>query len=97
MSPRNWRRTDIALATGLLAALALGACGGAPHGDAPVEPGGVDTSPATVIQFPEGFRNVAVKCDGPNRVYSSSRGSSSDAVAGSVAVVPNDPRCKTTQ
>ena len=51
------------------------------------------TGPATVIQFPYGFRNVAAKCDGTNMVYSGSAGID-DALPPSIAVVPNDPRCK---
>lgn len=50
------------------------------------------TGPATVIQFPYGFRNVAYKCDGPNMVYSGSAGVD-DSLPPSIAVVPNDPRC----
>jgi hypothetical protein len=51
------------------------------------------TGPASIIQFPYGFRNVAYKCDGPNMVYSGSAGAS-DNLSPSIAVVPNDPRCK---
>lgn len=50
------------------------------------------TGPATIIQFPFGFRNVAYKCDGPNMVYSGSAGAD-DTLPPSIAVVPNDPRC----
>lgn len=50
------------------------------------------TGPATVIQFPYGFRNVAYKCDGPNMVYSGSAGGD-DSLPPSIAVVANDPRC----
>lgn len=49
----------------------------------------------SVMQFPAGFRNVAVKCDGPNMVYSASRGGKGTNVAGAVAVVANDARCGT--
>ncbi len=53
-----------------------------------------NTAPArVVILFPQGFRNVAAKCDGPNMVYSVSAGQS-DTLPGGVAVVANDPRCK---
>lgn len=51
------------------------------------------TGPATIVQFPYGFRNVAYKCDGPNMVYSGSAGVD-DSLPPSIAVVPNDPRCK---
>lgn len=51
------------------------------------------TGPASIVQFPYGFRNVAYKCDGPNMVYSGSAGID-DSLPSSIAVVPNDPRCK---
>jgi len=51
------------------------------------------TGPASIVQFPYGFRNVAYKCDGPNMVYSGSAGTD-DSLPPSIAVVPNDPRCK---
>lgn len=50
------------------------------------------TGPATIIQFPYGFRNVAFKCDGPNMVYSGSAGAD-DSLPPSIAVIPNDARC----
>jgi hypothetical protein len=53
----------------------------------------IPTGPASIIQFPYGFRNVAYKCDGPNMVYSGSAGAD-DNLPPSIAVVPNDPRCK---
>lgn len=49
-----------------------------------------NTAPAQVIAMPDGFSNVASKCDGPNRVYVVFH---SDSAYGSVDVVPNDPRC----
>lgn len=52
-----------------------------------------NTGAAQVITMPDGFSNVASKCDGPNRVYVVFH---SDSAYGSVAVVPNDPRCTTT-
>lgn len=73
-----------------LAALALTGCGKAaePFNDA--ERGQSNDSPADTMTFPDGFSNVATKCDGPNRVYVIFKG---DSAYGSVAVVPNDPRC----
>jgi hypothetical protein len=52
----------------------------------------IPTGPASIIQFPYGFRNVAYKCDGPNMVYSGSAGAD-DTLPPSIAVVANDPRC----
>lgn len=43
-----------------------------------------------MIEMPDGFSNIASKCDGPNRVYVVFH---SDSAYGSVAVVANDPRC----
>lgn len=70
------------------AALMMSACGATKqstgHGD-------INTGKADVVAFPQGFRNVAHKCDGKNMVYSASRGVGDNA--GSIAVVPNDIRC----
>ncbi len=52
-----------------------------------------NTAPADIIAFPDGFNNVSDKCDGPNRVYVVFH---NDSSYGSVAVVPNDPRCTDT-
>lgn len=49
--------------------------------------------PAEIITMPDGFSNVATKCDGSNRVYVVFHG---DNTYGSVAVAPNDPRCTET-
>jgi hypothetical protein len=71
--------------------LGLGGCtekASEPYRDAPR--GGTNNAPADVLTFPDGFANVSAKCDGPNRVYVIFH---SDAAYGSVAVVPNDPRC----
>lgn len=57
-----------------------------------------ETGPADIQNFPNGFNNVAHKCDGPNMVYvtnnaGSQDGSSTGGSGGVVAVVPNDQRC----
>lgn len=73
------------------AGLTLAGCDWGNHGSdnaSVVQP----TGPASVVQFPYGFRNVAYKCDGPNMVYSGSAGVD-DSLPPSIAVVPNDPRC----
>jgi hypothetical protein len=59
-----------------------------PFKDAPR--GASNTAPADTITFPDGFSNVASKCDGTNRVYVIFK---QDYTYGSIAVVPNDPRC----
>jgi len=73
-----------------LTLLALAGCGAHASNNNKVV---IPTGPASVIQFPYGFRNVAYKCDGPNMVYSGSAGAD-DSLPPSIAVVPNDPRCK---
>lgn len=56
-----------------------------------------DTAPADVIAFPDGFANVARKCDYKTMVYSSTNGGGTAdneaATHSAIAVVPNDPRC----
>lgn len=59
-----------------------------PYNDAPRA--SLNDKPADVLSFPDGFNNVAAKCDGPNRVYVVFH---KDSPYGSVAVVANDPRC----
>lgn len=74
--------------SGLVIGLSASSCD--THGSS--DYGTVSHGPADVIEFPDGFRNVASKCDGPNRVYSGSS-AASDSLPASVAVVANDPRC----
>lgn len=59
-----------------------------PYDDAKVA--GHNTGSADVINMPDGFSNVATKCDHGNRVYVIYHG---DSVYGSIAVVPKDPTC----
>lgn len=59
-----------------------------PFKDAPR--GQTNDSPADILQMPDGFSNIAAKCDGTNRVYVVFHG---DNTYGSVAVSPNDPAC----
>jgi hypothetical protein len=86
-------RTTRALAAAGIAVLALTLTGcmdkaTEPFKDAPRA--GMNNQPADVVTMPDGFNNVASKCDGPNRVYTTYHGNSP---YGAVAVVPNDPRC----
>lgn len=75
-----------------IAAVGLTGCGSAkisePFNDA--DRGRSNTSPADTITFPDGFSNVATKCDNGNRVYVLFKG---DAAYGGISVVPNDPTC----
>jgi len=60
------------------------------HGirDAPVESAGnQNNGPAHIITFPNGFENVAFKCDGVVGIYTTTR-------QAAPVVIPNDPHCK---
>lgn len=60
-----------------------------PYEDAPR--GTTNQDRADTITFPDGFSNVATKCDHGNRVYVIFKG---DAAYGSLSVVRDDPTCK---
>jgi hypothetical protein len=47
-------------------------------------------SPADVIEMPDGFNNLATKCDHGNRIYVTYH---ADSPYGAVAVVPNAEGC----
>lgn len=49
-----------------------------------------NNAPADVVTFPDGFSNVATKCDHGNRVYVAFHG---DNPYAAIAVVANDPTC----
>ena len=81
-----------ACAVAALAVLTLTSCGekaSEPFKDAPQ--GQRNNSAADTMTFPDGFSNVATKCDHGNRVYVAFKG---DKPYGALAVVPNDPSCK---
>jgi hypothetical protein len=59
-----------------------------PFNDAPVS--GENTGSAVKINMPDGFSNVATKCDNGNRIYVAFHG---DKAYASIAVVPADPSC----
>jgi hypothetical protein len=78
-----------ALVAGLLLAVALGACSNDEEGrgDAPVDQKNINDAPAYVINFPDSFHNVAVKCDPHGfRIFSHTR-------AGSPPVILRDDSC----
>ena len=52
--------------------------------------GTTNDDPADVIEMPDGFNNLATKCDHGNRIYVTFHG---DSAYGSIAVVPDDPDC----
>lgn len=78
------------LASGALVLALLGVgCDNRAHTvDAP-EPASVDTTPAKVFAFPEGFGNIAFKCNGTVGMYSPTHGEA----ARSIQVVKDDPNC----
>lgn len=61
---------------------------------ATTEEGGldIDYSPARVVAFNDGFRNVAFKCDGTYGLYVTSSGEDS-LYASSIAVIENHTDC----
>lgn len=75
-----------------VSALALGGCDKLtePFKDAP-RSDVTNSQPADVIEMPDGFNNLASKCDHGNRLYVTYHG---DGAYGSVSVVPHDPTCK---
>jgi hypothetical protein len=88
------KRLTALAAAAVLTVTMLTGCG-EENRDAPR--GTEDTGPADIIQFPDGFSNVAHKCDGPNMVYSATNGAGTDnakSTRAAIAVVANDPRCK---
>lgn len=82
------RRRVAMIALAVPAALLAG-CGDATEEYNDADVAGNNDAPAMRLSFPDGFGNVAAKCDGPNMVYSSRV----TAEGRSVAVAPNDPRC----
>lgn len=96
MQPRTQTNLLILVLTVMGFVGGLVACG-ATKADAP-EPTGSNNTPGTrihVVQMPDGFRNVAVACDGTNEVFVTSRGAAADATpaASSVFVIPDSKRC----
>lgn len=85
-------KRGLAALTIAVTTVALSGCTGKvsePFKDAPR--GATNSGPADTITMPDGFSNVAAKCDGTNRVYVVFHG---DNPYGDIAVVANDPRCK---
>lgn len=74
-----------------LTAILLTGCSKAlePFKDARVS--GRDSGPAEVVNMPDGFSNVADKCNHGNRIYVAFKGNSNRAA---ISVVPHDPTCK---
>lgn len=96
----NTKRVILAVVGIVAILISLVACAGSTHQSAP-NPAEVNHQAAReVIEMPEGFRNVAEKCDsGGNMILVTSRGmllddNSAGALPSGIAVILNDPRCK---
>lgn len=95
-------KRDMLIGGSIAAALLLLTGCGATKSDAPEPtPDNILNGTRTqVLRMPDGFRNVAVTCDGTTAIYVTSRGwsqeSTGDVVSlpSSVAVVPNAKRCQ---
>lgn len=75
----------------VIVVLVLAGCGDKstePFRDAPR--GDTNSDAADTITFPDGFSNVAAKCDGTTRVYSGFKG---DENRSAIAVSPDHPAC----
>lgn len=70
--------------------LALSSCAKATEPFKDSSRGATNDNPADTVTFPDGFNNVATKCDHGNRVYVTYH---ADSPYGAVAVVPHDPTC----
>ena len=87
------KRIVVAVVGAGVAVAALAGCGNKasqPWKDSP-RSGYVNHDPADLIEMPDGFSNLADKCDHGNRVYVLYHG---DSTYGSTFVVPQDPTCK---
>ena len=91
------RRKTVARITAVaVLSLSLAACGQSSHnvsrgqGDVPVGP--QDRTPAKmVVNFPDAWGNVAIKCWGVNGLYEVTHNDNSRPP---VTVIPNDPMCR---
>lgn len=91
----KWYRVARVIAGCALAGVVLAACGQQMN-DAPVVQGNEtgDNTPAEIIAMPNGFSNLATKCDKyGNRVYTIYHATGNGAY-GSVFVVPADRSCQ---
>jgi hypothetical protein len=80
-------RRAIAIFVAVVGLALLAGCGNDGAGGSAPTTDSSDQSPAAIIAMPDRWDNIAIKCDGPNRVYES-------ANDGGLFVVKDDPRCK---
>lgn len=86
------------LAAAAIAGLTLAGCGAygdkysQPYNDAP-RSRVLNNTPADVVTLPDGFSNLATKCDHGNRIYVAFHGNRGYA---SLAVVAHDASCGVT-
>jgi hypothetical protein len=91
-TPLVIKRWHAAIVMAVLAALFVAACGNKfqqQFQDAPRTPQ-TNSAPAEVILMPDGFNNLATKCDNGSRIYVSYHG---DGNYGFGFAVPNAPGC----
>jgi hypothetical protein len=90
-------RLGVFAAIGMLG-FGLASCGAHQSAPEPSPSDIMDGAHTQVIRMPDGFRNVAVTCDGTTAVYVSSRGvgtaGDGTQVSSGLAIEPNSPRCK---
>lgn len=94
MDRRNRIRTAVVALVAVAVLFGLTACFGnkatQPWNDSP-RTSVVNSTPADVIAMPDGFNNLATKCDHGNRIYVSYH---SDGSYGFAFGIANDPTCK---
>jgi hypothetical protein len=93
MTPSIRRRTTFG--AGLITLVLVLSAGGCdkytePYKDAP-RSGADNGAPADIVRMPDGFSNIATKCDHGNRVYVAYHGNNTYA---SIFVVKDDAGCK---
>lgn len=86
-----WKRVSFVLVV-LALAVTIGGCGKMREKvkDAPMNDQLDNTGVATRVVMPDGYSNVATKCDHGNRIYVAFHG---DSPYTAIAIVPGDPTC----
>ena len=93
---KHWRDATVVLALAIAVTattIGISSCSSKsrePFRDAPGS-GVVNSTGADSITMPDGFSNLATKCDHGNRIYVAFHGDKNYAA---IAIVPQDPTCK---